>query len=178
MALASSSTLGTGRAKTHQERIEQEEHHEIKRALDGRTGTGKRKRSAQVMVDSHDSADDSESSVEPLDTSERATICIEDKDTDELPEIGSSRSNPVVVVDSGFSTSPQDPQPPAVSSVGSALKLNSNGNVIAPRISKKKVKSSVRATCLSCSVSVHSLRAIIGTLVLERQDIKTKSTRR
>ena len=63
---------------------------------------------------------------------------------EDIPE-GASPYKPVVIVDSGFSTTVQSPEPeflpplPTVA-VGSALKRNADGTVAAPKISKRKPK--------------------------------------
>lgn len=63
-------------------------------------------------------------------------------------EVGSSRANPVVIVDAGFSTTPLQPKegstPVAapVAQVGSALKRTADGSVAAPKIAKRRPKGS------------------------------------
>ena len=59
-------------------------------------------------------------------------------------ELGKTRANPVVIVDSGFSTEKVDPEPTSttnVSYIGSALKRAPDGSVVAPRVVQKKAKS-------------------------------------
>lgn len=76
-------------------------------------------------------------------------------------EAGSSRTNPVVIVDAGFSTttlspeeSPANTKSPAAQ-VGAALKRNADGSVIAPKITKRKSKGS--------KVLIHGVFAMICT---------------
>ncbi|KAI0078278.1 P-loop containing nucleoside triphosphate hydrolase protein [Panus rudis PR-1116 ss-1] len=66
-----------------------------------------------------------------------------DHEMGEDKEVGMSRSKPVVIVDSGFSTVAAEAQPKVTtidSGVGSTLKRDANGNVLAPRVAKKKAK--------------------------------------
>jgi ATP-dependent RNA helicase DHX37/DHR1 len=55
--LQSSSTLGTGRAYTHQERLDKAEDKEVRKALDGRSGKRKR-HNDQFVVEEPDTDDD------------------------------------------------------------------------------------------------------------------------
>nr|VWP00591.1 N/A [Ganoderma boninense] len=135
--LQSSATLGTGKATTHQHRLDQLEDKEVRRALDGRGGKGRRRRDNNPSLagasDDEGDADD-RMDVDVLD---------EHKDVQE----GMSRSKPVVIVDSGFSTTVHSPEPqleslsPTLVTVGSALKRNADGSVATPRISNRKPKS-------------------------------------
>ena len=74
-----------------------------------------------------------------------SSSCLHDDDGEDVAE-GMSRSKPVIIVDSGFSTTVQSPEPeslpplPTVAAVGSALKRNADGTVVAPKISKRKPK--------------------------------------
>ena len=132
LGLQSSSTLGTGAAKTHQDRLDREEDKEIRRAFDGTAlGRGNKRRRRQpkheVAYDATDESDGIESVVGAMSVDE---------------EEGKSRTNPVVIVDSGFSTAPVDsgPKITLIGEVGSALQRNADGSTVAPRISKKKPK--------------------------------------
>lgn len=113
--LQTSSTLGTGKPSTHQDRLDRFEDKEVRKVIEGKVG-GKRKRNnvAEPIYDNEDEGDF--------------------MDLDE-PPVGSSVANPVVVVDEGFSTAPV-----SAPSVGSALRKNPDGSVIAPKIAKKKQK--------------------------------------
>lgn len=56
-------------------------------------------------------------------------------------EEGMSRSNPVVIVDSGFSTAPAASISTVTQiEVGSALQRNADGSAVTPRISERKPK--------------------------------------
>ena len=81
--------------------------------------------------------------VVPMEIDARAEA--DDDDGEDIAE-GMSRSKPVIIVDSGFSTTVQSPEPeslpslPTVAAVGSALKRNADGTVAAPKILKRKPK--------------------------------------
>ncbi|KAH8104549.1 P-loop containing nucleoside triphosphate hydrolase protein [Cristinia sonorae] len=135
LGLQSSATLGTGVAKTHMERLEKDEDKDVRRALDGssqKKGGKKRKRQPTLAVQSGMTDESSDSDVE-----------MRSADEMEDGEAGKTRSNPVVIVDSGFSTAPA-PQSTSlvtkISEVGSALQRNPDGSVVAPKISKRKPK--------------------------------------
>lgn len=131
MNLQSSATLGTGKAITHQERLENAEHKNVQRLLDSSSGRGskKRKRSVRTYVEA---SEDSEGEFSHLD---------EDTDhTEESPVSGLSRDNPVVLVDTGFSTTVEHVET-ATTTVGGALRRNADGTIAAPRITQKKSNS-------------------------------------
>ncbi|KAI0824165.1 P-loop containing nucleoside triphosphate hydrolase protein [Trametes gibbosa] len=142
--LQSSATLGTGKATTHLRRLEKQEDLDVKRVLDGRTSQGNRRRRNDalltVMNNSEESASEDEDTKMDVDRSSKAL-----DDVDGIPE-GFSRSRPVVIVDSGFSTTIQshhieDAAPmPSSSSVGGALRRNPDGSVVTPKILKRKPK--------------------------------------
>ncbi|CCM01865.1 uncharacterized protein FIBRA_03936 [Fibroporia radiculosa] len=135
--LQSSSTLGTGKTTTHKELLDKQEDKEVRRVMDGRMKRGKRQRILATATESN-----SEDSDDDLD----AGTSKEDKWEQYHAQEGSSRSNPVVIVDSGFATEmlpPEPPQPtaPVISAVGGALKRNPDGSIVAPKIGKRKRKS-------------------------------------
>ncbi|KAI0662646.1 P-loop containing nucleoside triphosphate hydrolase protein [Cubamyces menziesii] len=142
LQLKSSATLGTGKPSTHLSRLEKQEDLEVKRAMDGRTGRGKRRRhnGANFPVENDsDESDEEEDTKMDVDGHDEGAGGDED-----VPE-GTSRSKPVVIVDSGFSTTVQSPEPEVKvtvlpSAVGSALRHNPDGTVVAPKISKKPAK--------------------------------------
>ncbi|TBU35061.1 P-loop containing nucleoside triphosphate hydrolase protein [Dichomitus squalens] len=143
--LQSSATLGTGKVTTHQHRLEQLRDKEVRRTLDGRSGKGKRRRTANPTLLA---AEDSEEEYGvPMEVDALAEA--DDDDGEDVQE-GMSRSRPVVVIDSGFSTTAQSPGSeslpslPTVPAVGSALKRNADGTIVAPRISKRKPKDANR----------------------------------
>ncbi|GJE85929.1 ATP-dependent RNA helicase [Phanerochaete sordida] len=137
LQLKSSATLGTGKVITHQDRVEKEEHQEVKRVMEGSSNGKKRRRSAKSYVGA---ASDSEEEPEAyMDDDHRSSPAVA---LDLEP--GKTRANPVVIVDSGFATTKQEPEPaPAVnvSYIGSALKRAADGSIVAPRIVKRKTKS-------------------------------------
>ncbi|OSX59823.1 hypothetical protein POSPLADRAFT_1066944 [Postia placenta MAD-698-R-SB12] len=135
----SSATLGTGKASTHQEALDRLEDKEVRRVIDGRAARGKRKRQ-QLPFSQVEDSDDAEDEDELI-----------GMDVDGEPEHapreqeGYSRANPVVVVDSGFSTTTLLPEPlehsgPKVTIIGGALKRHEDGSVVAPKIVKRKPK--------------------------------------
>ncbi|PIL32147.1 hypothetical protein GSI_06853 [Ganoderma sinense ZZ0214-1] len=136
--LQSSATLGTGKATTHQHRLDQLEDKEVRRALDGRSGKGRRRRDNNPTLagasDDEGDTNDFRMDVDVLD---------EDEDVQE----GMSPSKPVVIIDSGFSTTVQSPEPerehlsPTLVAVGAALRRNADGSVVTPRISKRRPRS-------------------------------------
>ncbi|KAH9846064.1 P-loop containing nucleoside triphosphate hydrolase protein [Lenzites betulinus] len=144
--LQSSATLGTGKVTTHLHRLEKQEDLDVKRVLDGRTGQGNRRRRNDALLAAINDSD--ESADEAVEASMHVDGSLDHED-DVLE--GMSRSKPVVIVDSGFSTSIQfpydeDPAPKASSStVGSALRRNPDGTVVAPKVPKRKPKSSKAA---------------------------------
>ncbi|KAI0651669.1 P-loop containing nucleoside triphosphate hydrolase protein [Trametes meyenii] len=146
--LQSSATLGTGKTSTHLHRLEKEEDLNTKRAIDGRVGKGRRRRTLDARVPSAaDSEDSDEDSYDTkMEVDQRETF----HQAEDLQE-GSSRLNPVVIVDSGFSTTVQsceteDITPiPSSSAIGSALRRNADGSLVAPKISKRKHKSTKSA---------------------------------
>ncbi|THH27990.1 hypothetical protein EUX98_g6197 [Antrodiella citrinella] len=135
LGLQSSSTLGTGAAITHLERIERDEHKATRRAFDGSSQKKKGKKQRN-RFSGH---------VAPSGVTDESDV--EDSDAEMLSadeEEGKSRSNPVVIVDSGFSTAPAASVPSInqIPEVGSALQRNPDGSVMAPRISARKTKTS------------------------------------
>lgn len=107
--------------------------------MNGRARSGKRKRSA-VTYDS--AAEDDDMSDEDFEMKDVMPDAENEEDEATVP--GSSRTNPVVVVDSGFATAVEMPAP-ATTTIGGALQRNSDGTIIAPRIVKKK--SNKRTVC-------------------------------
>lgn len=115
----------------------------MKRAMDGRAGKGKRRRRNDAKFptgnDSEESDEEDDDIRMDVDGHDEGAAGDED-----VPE-GTSRSKPVVIVDSGFSTTVQSPEPEVKvtvlpSAVGSALRHNPDGTVVAPTISKKPAK--------------------------------------
>lgn len=113
--LQSSSTLGTGKTLTHQELQDRSEDKEVRKAFDGRSG--KRKRHEDKFA------------VHGLDT--------EDSQDDEIfaTETVTRPSHPQVIFDSAIPPPKNESKP---SAVGSALKRNSDGSIVMPKISKTK----------------------------------------
>lgn len=122
---------------THQERLVREEHQAVKKNMEGRTHTGKRKRHTTAYDRNADSENDSDAALyEDIDMHSSESRGADDEKTESKP--GSSRTNPVIIVDSGFSTAIE--QPIIKSVIGGALQRKPDGTVVAPRIVKKKVR--------------------------------------
>ena len=135
--LQSSATLGTGRALTHAELLEKEEHQEVKRAIEGGPANHKkRKRPTKTYAFA---ASDSEGELSD------AGMLVSDTSA-KVPEeeLGKTRTTPVVIVDSGFSTIQEkiEPAPSTnLSYIGSALKQAPDGSLVAPRLVKRTAKT-------------------------------------
>ncbi|KZT73805.1 P-loop containing nucleoside triphosphate hydrolase protein [Daedalea quercina L-15889] len=143
LQLQSSATLGTGKASTHKDILDKQEDKGVRRAMDGATRKGKRGRGKPVNVPAYGS-DETESD------DEVGVLNDGEPNEDTQGDVGTSRENPVVIVDTGFSTtqslSPEERSAPAsVAQVGSALKRNADGSVVAPKISKRRPKGSKTA---------------------------------
>ncbi|KZT12027.1 P-loop containing nucleoside triphosphate hydrolase protein [Laetiporus sulphureus 93-53] len=141
LQLQSSSTLGTGKVITHKDLMDKQEDKEVRRAMDGLGMSGKRRHEQRLLPPAEDSEDggdeDDDMNVDEEQTAEQV-----------MPE-GTSRSNPVVVVDSGFTTAILPPESshsagPTVTVIGSALKHNADGSVVAPRVVKRNAKRTKR----------------------------------
>ncbi|KAF8073607.1 P-loop containing nucleoside triphosphate hydrolase protein [Lyophyllum atratum] len=126
--LQTSSSLGTGKVSTHQERSERLEDKEVRRALDGRAG--KRKRNddiyAVVHVDEKDSDREDEYLLASAGEGETSSRRKERSSagTEEAPSL----TIQTITMQAIASTS---------SAVGSALKRNSDGTVAAPKVRQK-----------------------------------------
>ncbi|KAK0464536.1 P-loop containing nucleoside triphosphate hydrolase protein [Desarmillaria tabescens] len=121
--LQSSSTLGTGRASTHRERLDKLEDIEVRKALDGRAG--KRKRNDEYAVTNVDEDDEDDTELFPGHTS-----------PPEVETVAEAKITDVVHPESSA-------QPTASTSaaVGSALQRNPDGTVVAPKIRPKRQKT-------------------------------------
>ncbi|KAG6830018.1 hypothetical protein H0H92_002546 [Tricholoma furcatifolium] len=126
--LQTSSSLGTGKASTNQERHDQQEDKEIRRALDGRLGKRKRGNDTYAVIDVNDEASQ-DSEGEMLDR---------DDDEDEAPTPKKAKESPTEIQSAPrtveITTASLAPVPPAI---GSALKKNADGTVAAPTIRQK-----------------------------------------
>lgn len=125
--LQSSSTLGTGKASTNKERLEKLEDKETRRAIEGRAG--KRKRDAdkydvlQAKNDYNNSEEEEHMEMCRVETTTVSTV--------------TDNAQTTVVLDSVETSVPQFVASPS-SAVGSALRRNPDGSVVAPRIAQKK----------------------------------------
>lgn len=143
LQLQSSSTLGTGKTITHKDLLDKQEDKEVRKAMDGRAGKGKRRRRNLTSSAVYDSDDDDDTDGDRHMRVDIDDVQIEER-ADPHEEEGMSRARPVVVVDSGFATTvlpaEETVATPLTSIVGSALQRNSDGSVVAPRIVKRKPK--------------------------------------
>lgn len=106
--------------------------------MDGSSGRKKRKRTAKAY---NSAATDSEDDQFDLPTGSAQTSVATDASLED--EIGKTRSKPVVIVDTGFSTiqgNPDSASTSNVSYIGSALKKAPDGTVAPPRVIKRKSK--------------------------------------
>ena len=113
--------------------------------MEGRSGPGKRRHRSNVHNTFAAESEGEDDIGMDVDTEGDAG--------ENIPE-GASPSKPVVIVDSGFSTTVQsdalveDTIPRSTATVGSALKRNADGTVAALRISNRKPKSGKVMICL------------------------------
>ncbi|KAF5382586.1 hypothetical protein D9615_002788 [Tricholomella constricta] len=126
--LQTSSSLGTGKASTHQERFDRLEDKQVRRALDGRAGKRKRNDDVYAVVPADEKGSDTE-----------GEDFISDAD-DERPSTNLKTSNvreeaAITTYDTGVQ--PTLPVASVSSSVGSALKRNPDGTVAAPKLRQK-----------------------------------------
>ena len=150
--LQSSATLGTGSAKTHKEILDHQEDKDIRHALSGQTS--KRKRKPKGLAYTSGASDDSGNDESDFD--DGMQVDEQDEPSDDDDELGKSRSRPIVVVDSGFSTAPATSEVAVTkisSEVGSALKRDVNGKAVAPAVKKAK-NSKVRITSRVFYISI------------------------
>ncbi|KAG6896275.1 hypothetical protein C0992_009398 [Termitomyces sp. T32_za158] len=134
--LQTSSSLGTGKVSTHQERQERLEDRQVRRALDVHLGKRKRKGDAYTVIDPKAESTDSEEESTPDGREEMETFPSAEG-IDKSEAILTKASTATVI-----EASARLPAPPPCDTVGSALKRNPDGTVMAPKvrqISKGKV---------------------------------------
>lgn len=146
--------------------MERAEDEETRQAITGQTRRtkGKRKRGTQIF--NSGATDESEDDG----VAQRLTHGEESDHDDEGVE-GLTRSNPVVLVDSGFSTSEVTAQPKVtrISEVGSALQRNADGSVVTPRVSKRKPKGAQVRSIQTTHPKSTDIRLSVNTLFVEDQ---------
>lgn len=120
--LQSSSTLGTGKASTFQERQEKDEDVFVKKSLLGQSGKRKRHQDVFAVQDAESDEDLADESLTGQPEEDRE-FQNNTKGDYSMPEVG---------VVEGPSLVPKSSTQTAVS-VGSALQRNANGSVIAPK---------------------------------------------
>lgn len=121
--LQSSSTLGTGKASTFQERQEKDEDVFVKKSLLGQSGKRKRHQDVFAVQDAESDEDLADESLTGQPEEDRE-FQNNTKGDYSMPEVGVVEGPPSLVPKSFTQT--------AVS-VGSALQRNANGSVIAPK---------------------------------------------
>jgi len=126
--LQSSSTLGTGKASTNRERLDKLEDKETRRAIEGRAGKRKRDGDKYDVLHAGDDDDEDDDGI--------------DIDTNGREKINIRRAGQPQAVAAHSESLPLTTQPTASvsSSVGSALRRNPDGTLVAPRIAKKRTK--------------------------------------
>ncbi|KAG6868632.1 hypothetical protein C0993_000222 [Termitomyces sp. T159_Od127] len=129
--LHTSSSLGTGKVSTHQERLERLEDKQVRRALDVHLGKRKRKGDTYTVVDPNAEGFDSEeeSSSDGKEEMETSTSA---KGMKELEASSTKGSNATVI-----EVSAGPPAPLTCDAVGSALKRNPDGTVMVPKVRQK-----------------------------------------
>ncbi|KIK99635.1 hypothetical protein PAXRUDRAFT_822554 [Paxillus rubicundulus Ve08.2h10] len=124
--LQSSSTLGTGKAMSHRERLEKTDDMEVRRVMEGRSNKRRRRNNDFTVTSPGDSE------------SEDAELDVMDTDLGrDPPKAVVPDQVPIVDVSTNLAASEKSVQP---SVVGGALRRNSDGTIIAPRIVTKKDK--------------------------------------
>ena len=138
LQLQSSSTLGSGRTHTAQEKLEKTEDKEVLRAIHSRQISGRFAGDTSESDEGEEVLDNTQDVHSKYDTTQDGE--------------GTSPRGPVVIVDStSTATRRQDVPDDAV--VGSALQRNTDGSIVKPRIMKKKRGTTVRMISpLSCGV--------------------------
>ncbi|KAG5648122.1 hypothetical protein DXG03_006076 [Asterophora parasitica] len=126
--LQTSSSLGTGKASTHQENFDRLEDKEVRRALDGRAG--KRKRNDDVYAVLQADGEDS-------DEEDTDLACDADFDKDSLSRNSTKPRETAAVIIHDTGVQPVFPAASTSSAVGSALKRNPDGTVSAPKVRQK-----------------------------------------
>ncbi|EPQ54490.1 P-loop containing nucleoside triphosphate hydrolase protein [Gloeophyllum trabeum ATCC 11539] len=136
LKLQTSSMLGTGKVATNQYRLEKEEDKEVRRLMDGKAG--KRKRHTETYVSSDESEGD-----------ERDSPALQAHKDVEIVDLtdhtDGARPGPTVVMDTAFGGEEPKSITTAKRSVGSALKKNSDGDIAAPIMKKKRAKGAIRS---------------------------------
>jgi len=126
--LQSSGSLGTGRAATHQERLDRLEDKQVRRAMDGRAGKRKRHDDSYAVTHADDDHDSEDHFLEATDSS-RLPVNKSESIGPHL-EPSAMKLAPVVV-----NHQPVVSAPPIV---GSALKRNADGTLIVPIVRERK----------------------------------------
>ncbi|KNZ81277.1 Putative ATP-dependent RNA helicase PB1A10.06c [Termitomyces sp. J132] len=124
--LQTSSSLGTGKVSTHQERLERLEDKQVRRALDGHLGKRKRRGDTYTVIGANDEGTDSEED-ELLHGGKEVRTSVKES------EESLTRGPTATVV--GVSTVSSAPPTPSV--VGSALRRNPDGTMMAPKSRQK-----------------------------------------
>ena len=144
LQLQSSSTLGSGRTLTAQERLEKAEDKEVSRAIYSRQTIG---RFADIAES--DEGEDVLDSVQDVHSERDMT----------QDGQGTSPRGPVVIVDS-TSTATRKKDVPDDAVVGSALQRNAVGSIMKPRIMKERGTTVRLLSLLSCNSHLSCIKTI------------------
>jgi len=146
--LHSSATLGSGQLRTHAQRREHEDR-EVRKALDGSSRSRKRRRistNADIPVDGSD--DDSDSDPDEHIVAEQTPFERAGSSAPAIPVMPPSpqeirrTSSPSAYVNAIGDASEKAPLVTVDSFVGSGLKRNADGTVVAPRVAPRRPKPS------------------------------------
>lgn len=131
--LQSSSTLGTGKAFTNRERLERLEDKQVRKAVEGRTGKRKRKGdNYAVLLPGEGESEGTDEDMEGRGVRRRSPIVL--RETQEEPASPNTDiSLPITRLDTSANVA-----------VGSALKRNADGSVVAPIVRKRTGGKKVR----------------------------------
>ncbi|KAF8843324.1 P-loop containing nucleoside triphosphate hydrolase protein [Paxillus ammoniavirescens] len=124
--LQSSSTLGTGKAMSHRERLDKTDDMEVRRVMEGRSNK-RRRRNNDFTVTSPGDSESEDAELDAMDT-----------------DVGRNPPKPIVpddvpIVDVSTNLAVSEKSTQS-SVVGGALRRNTDGTVMAPRVIKKKDK--------------------------------------
>lgn len=155
--LQSSSTLGSGRAYTHADRLAIAEDHEVRRAV-GKRKRGSLLRSAEGNED-YASEEEAQGRQRPKLSEDRSG---EDADDTEWGGIDTEATGNSPAATPGQSARPSSagPSTSVYGQIGGALQRNPDGTIVAPRVIKRKAKVSVARR--------------VSTHLLERTDRETE----
>lgn len=156
MNLHSSSALGSGKLISGANRLATNEDKHVRRALDGRDSSRKRKRPAVVEEeeDFSDGEEDFDAGDVVVERAQPTPIASTSRNPSPTRELSLSPVHSSLDKSEANVTPVVVPKPAPVVAVGSALKRNADGTIIQPRFIPKKSKAEkkVRITFLQCLI--------------------------